>query len=179
MSHPNPSSANGDLEKNDATPAPSSDSKSELGGGDDGPLVTWDGPNDPHNPQNFSFGRKILITSIWVAGNLATCFASSIYSSGSTIMKAEFHTSTIVTTLGISLFIVVSHCPCPNFQTTRCTQHHLGAHRAIRSARHAGVPSQSASAASGRPRSVCFCLPSSASLSPWLRILRRRWSAAF
>ncbi|KAH7025577.1 major facilitator superfamily domain-containing protein [Macrophomina phaseolina] len=106
MSHPNPSSTNGDLEKNDATPAPSSDSKSELGGGDDGPLVTWDGPNDPHNPQNFSFGRKILITSIWVAGNLATCFASSIYSSGSTIMKAEFHTSTIVTTLGISLFIV-------------------------------------------------------------------------
>ncbi|KAL1634250.1 hypothetical protein SLS58_010755 [Diplodia intermedia] len=98
-------SASKDLESSAAaTPAPSTDySKTEE---DDGPLVTWDGQSDPANPQNFSFARKLFITGIWVAGNLATCIASSIYSSGSTLMAAEFGASTIVLTLGISLFLV-------------------------------------------------------------------------
>jgi hypothetical protein len=28
----------------------------------DGNLVGWDGPDDPHNPQNWSFRRKCFIT---------------------------------------------------------------------------------------------------------------------
>lgn len=109
-SEQSPTSAGKDLESSAAaTPAPSTDySKTEEAALDDGPLVTWDGESDPHNPQNFSFARKLFITFIWVAGNLATCIASSIYSSGSTIMAEEFGASTIVITLGISLFLVVS-----------------------------------------------------------------------
>ncbi|OJD32188.1 mfs multidrug transporter [Diplodia corticola] len=69
-------------------------------------LVTWDGPNDPHNPQNFSLRRKFFITFIWVAGNLATCIASSIWSSGSALLREEFHSGATVTNLGISLFLL-------------------------------------------------------------------------
>jgi hypothetical protein len=27
-------------------------------------LVDWDGPNDPENPLNFSFGRKVALTAL-------------------------------------------------------------------------------------------------------------------
>ncbi|GME39341.1 MFS multidrug transporter [Neofusicoccum parvum] len=105
MSEPSPASIEKkDLESGAATPTPTTDSKPENE--DEEVLVTWDGPNDPRNPQNFSFARKLFITSIWVAANLGTCIASSIYGSGSTLMMKEFNISTTVTTLGISLFLV-------------------------------------------------------------------------
>lgn len=71
-------------------------------------LVDWDGPDDPANPHNFTTGRRVFITLIWVAGNLVTCIASSIFSSGATLIEKEFHLSSTVTTLGVSLFLVVS-----------------------------------------------------------------------
>lgn len=74
----------------------------------DGLFVTWAGPDDPGNPQNYSMPRKIFITSIWVYGNLVAAIGSSIWSSCATAIKAEFHASSIVVTLGVSLFLVVS-----------------------------------------------------------------------
>lgn len=71
-------------------------------------LVDWDGPDDPANPHNFTTGRRVFITLIWVAGNLVTCIASSIFSSGATLIAKEFHLSSTVTTLGVSLFLLVS-----------------------------------------------------------------------
>lgn len=71
-------------------------------------LVTWNGPDDPENPQNYSTPYKFFITGIWIYGNLCATLASSIWSSGSTQIKAQFHQSTIVVTLGISLFLLVS-----------------------------------------------------------------------
>lgn len=70
-------------------------------------LVDWDGPDDPANPHNFTTRRRVFITLIWVAGNLVTCIASSIFSSGATLIKKEFHLSSTVTTLGVSLFLLV------------------------------------------------------------------------
>lgn len=74
-------------------------------------FIAWDSPEDPHNPQNFSYARKLFVTAIWVAGNLVTCIASSIFSSGSSFISKEFDVSSTVTTLGISLFLLVSQ-PC-------------------------------------------------------------------
>ncbi|KAK9424306.1 putative SpoC [Seiridium unicorne] len=69
-------------------------------------LVTWDGPDDPGNPQNFPLRRKAFITAIWIYGNLVTTIASSIWSSGASAIAAEFDKSTIVVTLGVSVFLL-------------------------------------------------------------------------
>ncbi|KAI1130708.1 major facilitator superfamily domain-containing protein [Nemania abortiva] len=63
---------------------------------EDANLVTWDGPKDPENPQNYSVFRKLFITFVWVYSNLVTTIASSIWSSGSGAVQEEFHKSTIV-----------------------------------------------------------------------------------
>lgn len=85
---------------------------------EDTSVVTWDGPNDPDNPQNYTSSRKVFITFIWVYSNLATTIASSIWSSGTSAIEAQFHESTIVVTLGVSLFLLVSVHPAwsPSFQ---------------------------------------------------------------
>ncbi|KAI1382638.1 major facilitator superfamily domain-containing protein [Hypoxylon trugodes] len=69
-------------------------------------LVTWDGPNDKENPQNYSTPRKVVITLVWVYGNLVTTIASSIWSSGASLVIVEFNTSIVVVTLGVSLFLL-------------------------------------------------------------------------
>ncbi|KAK0515009.1 hypothetical protein JMJ35_002388 [Cladonia borealis] len=69
-------------------------------------LVTWSGPDDPANPHNWSTGRKLAITGIWVYGNVVTTIASSIFSSGASQIEEEFHISSTVGILGISLFVL-------------------------------------------------------------------------
>ena len=73
--------------------------------GPDPNLVTWDGPNDPHNPHNWSFLIKCGITAIWIFANLCTSMSSSIYSSGVGQLETEFGMSPPVATLGVSLFL--------------------------------------------------------------------------
>ncbi|KAH8885383.1 MFS general substrate transporter [Thozetella sp. PMI_491] len=69
-------------------------------------LITWYGPDDKDNPQNWSLARKFLITGIWVYGNLVTCIASSIFSSGGGLIASEFQVSPTVVALGMSLFLL-------------------------------------------------------------------------
>lgn len=69
-------------------------------------LIGWDGPSDPENPHNYSFARKVFITSIWVVANWATNISSSIFSSCSPGISREFDSSKTVTNLGISLFLI-------------------------------------------------------------------------
>ncbi|CAH0046160.1 unnamed protein product [Clonostachys solani] len=71
-----------------------------------GAYVTWSGLDDRDNPQNYSIPRKIFITFIWVYGNLVVAIASSIWSSCAAAIREEFHTSNIIVTLGVSLFLV-------------------------------------------------------------------------
>ena len=70
-------------------------------------LITWSGPNDPANPQNWPFARKLGITAIWVWANMVTTTASSIFSSGAEQVVEEFRVSSSVATLGLSLFLLV------------------------------------------------------------------------
>ena len=72
-------------------------------------LVTWSGPGDPANPQNWPFGRKLGITAIWVWANMVTTTASSIFSSGAEQVEEEFHVSSTIAILGVSLFLLVSY----------------------------------------------------------------------
>lgn len=101
---------NKDVDVEAATPPPevAQEEKSKVEEEKDPNLVTWDGPEDPGNPQNFSNGHKVFITLIWVYGNLTTTIASSIWSSGASAIALEFDKSTIVVTLGVSLFLLVS-----------------------------------------------------------------------
>lgn len=69
-------------------------------------LITWNGPEDKENPQTWSFTRKVCITAIWIYGNLATCIASSIWSSGVDVIRKEFHVSSLRVALGVSLFLL-------------------------------------------------------------------------
>ncbi|KAL7791536.1 MFS general substrate transporter [Trichoderma ceciliae] len=70
-----------------------------------GPL-TFEDPEDPINPKNWSLPRKLFITFIWIAGNLVASVSSSIFSSGAQAISEEFSVGTEVVTLGVSLFVV-------------------------------------------------------------------------
>ncbi|KAH9020802.1 MFS general substrate transporter [Lactarius pseudohatsudake] len=69
-------------------------------------LVTWDGLDDPANPQNWSFGYKLWLTAV---GNLMTfccTFASSAPSSSTATIADEFHVGREVGNLILTLFLV-------------------------------------------------------------------------
>ncbi|KAI0412187.1 major facilitator superfamily domain-containing protein [Xylaria grammica] len=95
-----------DVEAVETPPATAIQTEEKKKEEEDANLVTWDGPDDPENPQNYSRPRKFFITGIWIYGNLCATLASSIWSSGATQLKAQFHQSTIVVTLGISFFLL-------------------------------------------------------------------------
>jgi DHA1 family multidrug resistance protein-like MFS transporter len=70
-------------------------------------LVEWDGPDDPENPQNFSRGRKWLITMILSTLTVWITFSSSVFSEATMVTAEEYHVSTEVMTLATSLPVFV------------------------------------------------------------------------
>lgn len=65
--------------------------------------VVFDGGNqDPWNPRSMSTWRKWMIVALASAGSFCVTCASSIYTSTYTQMNAEFGSSKIVATLGLS-----------------------------------------------------------------------------
>ncbi|ETW75515.1 major facilitator superfamily [Heterobasidion irregulare TC 32-1] len=72
----------------------------------DSNLVTWDGPNDPENPQNWSHGYKWAITVLMSLMTLNVTFASSAPSSASLFIAAEFRTTQEVSYLITSIFLI-------------------------------------------------------------------------
>uniref|UniRef100_A0A8H7NQ59 Major facilitator superfamily (MFS) profile domain-containing protein n=1 Tax=Bionectria ochroleuca TaxID=29856 RepID=A0A8H7NQ59_BIOOC len=79
---------------------------------DDGPekndfVVGWDqGSQDPLCPRRFNTMRKWIIVSIVSMASLCVTSASSIYGSTYAQMEAEFGNSRIVSTLGLSMFVL-------------------------------------------------------------------------
>lgn len=69
-------------------------------------VVTWDGPNDPHNPQNWSYGYRWFITLICGLLTLNVTFASSAPSSSTITIAKEFGSSKEVSYLITSMFLV-------------------------------------------------------------------------
>lgn len=70
-------------------------------------LVEFDGPNDPGNPKNFTKRRKWAITFSVGWLTFVVTFASSIFSVATDSVSQEFDVDRVVSTLGVSLFLLV------------------------------------------------------------------------
>ncbi|OAA65207.1 major facilitator superfamily transporter multidrug resistance [Niveomyces insectorum RCEF 264] len=87
----------------DAIVSPSVPSPSEK----DPYEVVWDGGDaDPLCPRSMSTWRKWMLVAITCMGSTCVTCASSIYTSSYDGMDAEFHSSRIVATLGLSTFVL-------------------------------------------------------------------------
>ncbi|KIX04893.1 uncharacterized protein Z518_05764 [Rhinocladiella mackenziei CBS 650.93] len=69
-------------------------------------IVTWDGPNDPSRPMNMSQPRKWLIALTTGGATFSVSFASSVFSTTVFVAAEEYHVSSEVMLLGVSLFVL-------------------------------------------------------------------------
>ena len=69
-------------------------------------IVTWDGTSDPANPRNWSSTRKWLIVTTTCLMTFCVTFSSSVFSATVSATAEEFHTSSEVMVLGVSLFVL-------------------------------------------------------------------------
>ncbi|PWY66430.1 MFS general substrate transporter [Aspergillus heteromorphus CBS 117.55] len=67
--------------------------------------VTWL-PQDPRNPMQFSAKKKWTYTMVMAIATLAVALVSSAYTGGVAEIEEQFHISTEVATLGVSLFVL-------------------------------------------------------------------------
>lgn len=75
-------------------------------GTSDSPYLVEFLPDDPHNPLNFSKLLKWSITLIQACATLAVTFSSSAYSGGVGEIISDFHASSEVAILGVSIFVL-------------------------------------------------------------------------
>ncbi|KAJ7808993.1 MFS polyamine transporter [Mycena olivaceomarginata] len=68
--------------------------------------ITWDGPDDPTNPQNWSDGRKRVITATIVAMTVCATFASSAPGVAARFIDADLGNSREVGDLITSMFLL-------------------------------------------------------------------------
>ncbi|KIJ60861.1 hypothetical protein HYDPIDRAFT_31908 [Hydnomerulius pinastri MD-312] len=76
---------------------------------DQSALVTWDGPDDPNSPQNWSQARKITVLMIGSILSFNVTFASTAPSPGGSLCAQEFGTSPetgyLVTTMVLAGYV--------------------------------------------------------------------------
>ncbi|KAL7422081.1 GTPase-activating protein [Cryptotrichosporon argae] len=68
-------------------------------------LVTWYGPDDPENPQNWSLGKKCWVVVCIMLITTSVYMGSSIYSPAIEDAVAYFGLGQVTVTLGLSLFV--------------------------------------------------------------------------
>ena len=66
----------------------------------------WNGPNDPENPLNWSLSKRIYHTTVPALMGFVVTLGSSIYTPGLPDIQAEFHVSSTVALLGLSLYVL-------------------------------------------------------------------------
>lgn len=108
-------------------------------------LVTWDGPDDPANPQNWSFWYKSWLTGVCSLMTVAVTFASSAPSSSISAIAHEFHASREVGDLILTVFLIgfavgpsfwgpgselIGRRPISIYTFALCTLFHIGQVRA-------------------------------------------------
>ena len=81
-------------------------------------IVDFDGPDDAENPKNFSNAKKWAITASMGWMTFVVTFSSSIFSVAVEPVSQEYGISRVVSTLGVSLFLLVRSLS----STSRC--HH-------------------------------------------------------
>jgi DHA1 family multidrug resistance protein-like MFS transporter len=90
-------------EKNDEKDAEKNDGEEEE---KDPNLVDWDGDDDPGNPQNLPEWKKWMITVVAGLMTFSVTFASSVFSTATTVTSQIFGVSSEVMILGTSLFVL-------------------------------------------------------------------------
>ncbi|GEM08011.1 MFS multidrug transporter [Rhodotorula toruloides] len=68
-------------------------------------VVTFDSKDDPANPKNWTFRRRYFLVALLGLTTMCSTFASSIFSTATPAVAAQFGVSTEVATLGTSLFL--------------------------------------------------------------------------
>ncbi|KAF2193997.1 benomyl/methotrexate resistance protein [Zopfia rhizophila CBS 207.26] len=68
-------------------------------------LVTWEGDSDPMNPRSMNKFRRWVIVGIVSISSLCVTCTSSLYTSTYGQLTHEFHTTRLIATLGLSLFV--------------------------------------------------------------------------
>ncbi|KAI1450600.1 MFS general substrate transporter [Annulohypoxylon stygium] len=86
-----------------STPAPHSNNGLQT---QDVAIVDWYSPSDPSNPQNWSFAKKVWITTQMGLYTFAVYIGSSLYAPSEEEVMASFNTSYEAATLGIALYVV-------------------------------------------------------------------------
>jgi MFS family permease len=94
------------VESDDMKEHCSTTSPQEITGTVLGPIVVEFSPGDIRNPMNFPTPKKWLITSIVTMSVFAVTLTSSAYSGSAEQIIEEFHTSSEVFALGISLYVL-------------------------------------------------------------------------
>lgn len=70
-------------------------------------FIDFEGPDDPGNPKNWTTKRRWAITLSMGSLVFTVTFASSIFSVNIGVVKELFDVSTVTSTLGVSLFVLV------------------------------------------------------------------------
>lgn len=68
-------------------------------------VVDFAGPEDPYNPQNWSFGKKVVTTLLWALTTCWIVFASAIYSAAIGQIIKQFHVNSATAASGVSLMM--------------------------------------------------------------------------
>ena len=68
-------------------------------------IVTFDGPDDPYKPLNWSFKKKAVTTILYGFTTMGATWASSVYSPGIIQISHDFHVGTEVSTLGLTFLL--------------------------------------------------------------------------
>lgn len=73
-------------------------------------IVTFDSKDDPQNPKNWSYNRKVLTTFLYGSTTMCSTFASSVFSPALPYVATQYGISSEVAVLGISLFVSQLSC---------------------------------------------------------------------
>ncbi|EDO15768.1 hypothetical protein Kpol_478p3 [Vanderwaltozyma polyspora DSM 70294] len=68
--------------------------------------VTFDGPDDPLHPFNWTTTKKVFLCTVLCLDCIAITMGSSIFGSGVLQLNEEFHVITVVSVLGITLYVL-------------------------------------------------------------------------
>ncbi|KAJ5975570.1 hypothetical protein N7481_009277 [Penicillium waksmanii] len=69
-------------------------------------VVEFTGSDDPMHPQNWPLNKRIIISATLAYTTFVSSFASAIYSSAALAIAMNFHISTEVAILGITLYVL-------------------------------------------------------------------------
>lgn len=69
-------------------------------------IVTWYGEKDAANPQNWSLLKKCWVTGLLCLLTFSIYIGSAIYSPGYQSLNQDFGVSSVVATLGLTLFVI-------------------------------------------------------------------------